>query len=100
MDFKDFLKLLTKHNKDEFVVGKTVPLKKEWAKEYAEMCDMGDQADLLRKKHDSMRSLFWSKVELELNEYGQMRVNRENNEIEIEVDEKSKKKPIKSPFVN
>ncbi len=58
--------------------------------------------DMMRTHIDRIEALrrrFWSTIELQLNEYGEMRVNTNTNEIEIAINEENKKKPVKSPYV-
>lgn len=64
-------------------VVKTVPLKADWAKKFEAFKKVREEANKLDEKATSLKKLFWATVENDLNDYRNMSINTDTNEIEI-----------------
>lgn len=93
---KSFLEFMKGNIEGETIVTKTFPMKKEWKTKMIEMDKARKIAEEAEGRADALRSSFWSMLELELNEFGSMRINRESEEIEAY--EKKSTKSVKSPI--
>lgn len=79
---------------DNTTVTRSLPMKSEWRKLRDDMMNASDQADQARSKWESKKSLFWSTVENDLQDFGhQMRYNKETDEIEVLADEEEDNVP-------
>lgn len=92
--FKKFLD--DEYNMKDKVVKKSVPAKKEWVAKWKTIKALTEEVNEKGKKLNALKHNFWSEVELELNNYSQMRYNTKTNEIEIMTNQEDG--AIPSPF--
>lgn len=102
-DFLKMLKGLAGEDLDKSKIIKTVPATKEWKKMWQEYSELFEQAQLLDKKADSVRRLFWSTVEKDMDDYTHTHsYNEDTDEVEVYENQfdkaKAKGKSVKSPI--
>lgn len=80
--FKDTLTAI----KEELspTVIKSFPMKSEWRKRYAELEKATEEAFKAEQKHKTLKSSFWTQVEIDLGIYDKpLHYNEETDEIEV-----------------
>lgn len=82
---------------DHGTVVKSVPMTKDQIKDWKQVQSLTDEVEKLFGKVNATRDLFWSKLELDLDEYRHMHIDQEKHEIVI-YDNRQQKGSIKSPI--
>ena len=91
MDFLKMLKEMADEVSEKRKVVKTIKIKKSWEPALKDLRDAQeegnkilDELEKTRNKTETLKKAFWSRVEIDLNDFdSNMRVNREKNVIEI-----------------
>lgn len=68
---------------DDSKVVKTVPMRPEWAKLWADLKEVEKECSELEMKQHAFKRRFWAKVEEDTGIYQSMRMNTKENVIEV-----------------
>lgn len=104
MNIKDIMrKIIDDSDNESKEPIRSFPCKPEWSKKFKEAEELARQLIKAESKMKALRHSVWSDIELETEICGHMRWNEESEEIEVlddinSIEEKSKRKPRKSPF--
>lgn len=100
IDGNKMIKILKGLVDDERNVAKSIPATKEQIAQMRELDSLQKQSNEICAKKDALRNAFWSGVKMSLDDYtSELHYNDETDEIEIYEEPVSKKKSVKSPYI-